>query len=161
MEPEMRLELRVNLVPALYRVLSTSSTQESRRLLVRVAPELVAIWGGIGTEDSTLFWDNEPSPRATLGSYWNEEKIMRENGWERINGSESTLSILCLSESLLRLALDPYPRIHRTTLMCVYGFDAGYDMLVDQVASLIPPAIKVSDHCHALVSGYALEDGIC
>ncbi|GJJ70087.1 hypothetical protein EMPS_02436 [Entomortierella parvispora] len=142
MKPQSQNLLKLFLIPALYRILSTCSSHESQRILVRVVPALMECWGGIGAEDWRMLFDIEPSFKDKLGSYWDEARISMEGSPEGEEGRRVTFSVISTSESLLRLAMDPYPRKPRDAIMNVYGLDVGYDMFVDQVASLIPTAVK-------------------
>ncbi|KAG0051005.1 hypothetical protein BGZ83_004222 [Gryganskiella cystojenkinii] len=141
--------LQIMIVPALYRVLSTCSSQQCQRLLVNVVPKLIMVLRGSQMGKANVFGetDTNSSDRPYLGPYWN--KFIRgqrttedDHSQGGAKNSEGALLILTLSESLLRLALDPYTRDNRMALMSVYGLDIGYDLSVDQVASLIPVAAK-------------------
>jgi len=143
-DPQSQVLLKSALIPAVYRILSTCSSQESQRLLVRVVPVLMESWRGFGVEGWGMLSDNdEPSFQVKLGPYWDEGRISKEGSPGSKDVMLATFSVLSISESLLRLAMDPYPRKLRSAIMTVYRFDVGYDMFVDQVASLVPTAVKV------------------
>ncbi|KAG0277483.1 hypothetical protein BGZ95_005881 [Linnemannia exigua] len=142
--------LRLIMAPALYRVLSISTRQQSHRLLTHAVPVLAQLWGG--PSDPSLFWDDQSDNSAQysrfpkLEPYWDKFK----HGAHQLGGDESetstsstfkttgdALDILLTLESTLRFSLDPLPTKDLKLVLQVFQSDLGYDMMPDQVTSLI------------------------
>ncbi|KAG0249851.1 hypothetical protein BG011_008869 [Mortierella polycephala] len=170
----LRLQDDLNLVvaPALYRVLSISSRSESQRLLIQGVPSLVNLWGQ--SCDSSIHWDithDETTALHTLSSYWDSFRHIKNRG-SGDDTNDRLLTVLQMSEALLRFALEPLPVKNKDMTMKVYSLEVGYDMTADQVASLIQSSIKMfyivsNQHTNkpfknrvGLKTGYFLEEPI-
>ncbi|KAG0375424.1 hypothetical protein BGX24_009133 [Mortierella sp. AD032] len=153
--PSTQHALRSTMAPALYRVLSISTRQQSHRLLTHAVPVLAGLWGG--PSDPGLFWDDESNDSAQhsqlpkLGPYWDKFKHgahqQEEDGPETAMSSTlkitgNALDILLTLETTLRFSLDPLPKKDLKNVLQVFQSDLGYDMMPDQVASLIQSVFK-------------------
>ncbi|KAK3814628.1 MAG: hypothetical protein J3R72DRAFT_480506 [Linnemannia gamsii] len=153
--PSTQHALRSTIAPALYRVLSISTRQQSHRLLNHAVPVLAGFWGG--PSDPSLFWDDESNDSAQhsqlpkLGPYWDKFKHgahqQKEDRPETAMSSTfkntgNALDILLTLETTLRFSLDPLPKKDLKNVLQVFQSDLGYDMMPDQVASLIQSVFK-------------------
>ncbi|KAF9182439.1 hypothetical protein BGZ51_004743 [Haplosporangium sp. Z 767] len=135
-------DLNLVMAPVLYRVLSISSRSESQRLLVQGVPSLVKLWGQ--SCDSSIHWDithDETTALHTLSSYWSSFRLVENRGTEE-DANDRLLTLLQMSETLLRFALEPLPVKNKDMMTKVYSLEVGYDMTADQIASLIQSSIK-------------------
>ncbi|KAF9964318.1 hypothetical protein BGZ70_006624 [Mortierella alpina] len=143
--------LETMLAPVFYRILSISSRSECHRLLTQGVPSLVALCPGSSAVD--LFWEeNATAMSCPLGPYWKcftqgreqavvnfSQGVSSESG---MNLEDILLSVLSMSETLLRFALEPVPPKHKDSVQQVYDLGVGSDIMVDQMASLIQSSIK-------------------
>ncbi|KAF8936425.1 hypothetical protein BGZ58_004205 [Dissophora ornata] len=134
------------LAPVLYRILSVSSRSEGQRLLTRGIPTMTRLWG-ITNED--FFWsiadEGDPtfhklSPYWDVYNYGNNDKQELHAGEHAEDG---LLRILRISEILLRFALEPLPPRNMETTLEVYRLNLGYDIMADQITSLVLSSIKL------------------
>lgn len=129
------------LVAVLYRSMSICTRSQSHRLFVKGVTAVMDMLGGIRLHDITMFDEDskEESAVIQLGSYWEEYvKSVKKD-----SGEKSLLTMLTVSQPLLQLALNPLSDQHRDELVQVYRYGLGFDVLVDQVASLIQSSLKV------------------
>lgn len=128
------------LVAVLYRCMSICTRSQSHRLFAKGVMAVMDMLGGIGLDDLAIIDQagKEETTVAQLGSYWKKYIIGVKEPGEKI-----VLAMLLISQPLLQLALNPLPDQHRDELIQVYRYGLGFDMLVDQVASLIQSSIKV------------------
>ncbi|KAF9572867.1 hypothetical protein EC968_009351 [Mortierella alpina] len=143
-------DLETMLAPAIYRSLSISSRSECHRLLIQGVPLLVALCPG--SSDVDLFWEEDSIAMSRpLGRYWKRFTRGREQVQRTLQGAASessmdledvVLSVLKMSEILLRFALEPVPPKHKDSVLQVYDLGVGSDIMVDQMASLIQSSIK-------------------
>ncbi|KAG0214324.1 hypothetical protein BGX33_002249 [Mortierella sp. NVP41] len=147
--------LRLMVAPALYRVMSISTRYQSHRLLTHALPMLSRLWGG--PSEPNLYWDNldqraTNSQLPTLGSYW--ERFTRNNrdldndleitaaAPTLLKNVQDCLDILVTLETVLRFSLEPLPFKNMASVLQVYRAGLGYDMMSDQVASLVQSSLK-------------------
>ncbi|KAG0099293.1 hypothetical protein BGZ93_008238 [Podila epicladia] len=131
--------VKVMLVAVLYRCLSICTRSQSHTLFAKGVTAVMDMLGGIGLDDIALFDQagKEESTITQLGSYWKEYiKGVKEPS------EKTVLVMLLVSQPLLQLALNPLSDQHRDELSQVYRYGLGFDVLVDQVASLIQSSIK-------------------
>ncbi|KAF9140069.1 hypothetical protein BG015_001802 [Linnemannia schmuckeri] len=155
--PSTQHMLRSTMTPALYRVLSISTRHQSHRLLTHAVPVMAQLWGG--PSDSSLYWDDLDNPTKDshsqcpmLGSYW--DSFMRGGRQQEEEDSEmsepstllknigDSLDILLTLEAVLWFSLVPLPSKGLEAVLQVYESDLGYDMMPDQVASLVQSTFK-------------------
>ncbi|KAF8945431.1 hypothetical protein BGZ47_002626, partial [Haplosporangium gracile] len=155
--PSTQHMLRSTLTPALYRVLSISTRHQRHRLLTHAVPVMTRLWGG--PSDPSLYRDDLDNPtkdshsqRPMLGSYW--DNFTRGGHQQEEEDSEMTepttllknigdsLDILLILEAVLWFSLAPLPSKGLEAVLQVYKSDLGYDMMPDQVASLVQSALK-------------------
>ncbi|KAF9317200.1 hypothetical protein BG003_001065 [Podila horticola] len=130
---------KIMLVAVLYRCMSICTRSQSHRLFAKGVMAVMDMLGGIGLDDLAIIDQagKEETTVAQLGSYWKKYIIGVKEPGEKI-----VLAMLLISQPLLQLALNPLPDQHRDELIQVYRYGLGFDMLVDQVASLIQSSIK-------------------
>lgn len=153
-----QLTFKSTMIPALYRILSISTRNQSHRLLIHAVPVMAQLWGG--PSDSRLYWDDldngivNDSQLPVLGSYWdsfkNDGRQQQEEDFEMTDpttilfkNNEHLLDILLTLETVLRLSLEPLPSKGLEPVFQVYQSGLGYDMMPDQVASLVQSVFKV------------------
>ncbi|KAF9903759.1 hypothetical protein EC991_003407 [Linnemannia zychae] len=148
---------RLTMAPALYRILSISTRRQSHRLLTHAVPAMAQLWGG--PSDPSLFWDDELNNSSTqhnqlltLGPYW--DKFKHGSRHQEVDRKEEdaetglpssvseSLDILLTLETTLRFSLDPLPSKCKEPVLQIFQSDVGYDMMPDQVASLIQSVFK-------------------
>lgn len=131
---------KVMLVAVLYRCLSICTRSQSHTLFAKGVTAVMDMLGGIELDDITVFDQSgkEESSVARLGSYWKEYV----KGVKELS-EKTVLVMLLVSQPLLQLALHPLSDQHRDELIQVYRYGLGFDLLVDQVVSLIQSSIKV------------------
>lgn len=129
------------LVGVLYRSMSIFTRSQNHRLFVKGVTAVIDMLGGIRLDDIAMLDEGSKGESAVmrLGSYWEEyvKSIKKESD------EKALLTMLTVSQPLLQLALNPLPDQHRDELVQVYRYGLGFDVLVDQVASLIQSSIKV------------------
>ncbi|KFH66102.1 hypothetical protein MVEG_08203 [Podila verticillata NRRL 6337] len=131
---------KIMLVAVLYRSMSICTRSQSHRLFAKGVTAIMDMLGGIRLDDITMLDEGskEESTMTQLGSYWGEYvKSVKKD-----SGEKSLLTMLTVSQPLLQLALNPLPDQHRDELFQVYRYGLGFDVLVDQVASLIQSTLK-------------------
>ncbi|KAF9331424.1 hypothetical protein BG006_005709 [Podila minutissima] len=130
---------KVMLVAVLYRCLSICTRSQSHTLFSKGVTAVMDMLGGIELDDIAIFDQSgkEESSVARLGSYWKEYV----KGVKELS-EKTVLVMLLVSQPLLQLALNPLSDQHRDELIQVYRYGLGFDLLVDQVASLIQSSIK-------------------
>ncbi|KAG0367104.1 hypothetical protein BGZ54_004387 [Gamsiella multidivaricata] len=139
-------------VPVLYRVLSISSRSEGCRLLTKGAPRMILFWSGL--PDLSFYWDVvdvQEVMKKPLGPYWDS---FTQAGYHRQGTREAKskftvlgyqdilLLVLHVSEMLLRFSLEPLPPKGTELVLDAFRLELGYDVMIDQVASLILSSIR-------------------
>ncbi|KAG0297065.1 hypothetical protein BGZ96_007766 [Linnemannia gamsii] len=152
-----QLTFKSTMIPALYRVLSISTRHQSHRLLIHAVPVMSQLWGRPGNR--RLYWDDldnvtvNDSQLLALGSYWdsfkNDGRQQQEEDFEMTESTttltkrnEDSLDILLTLEMVLRCSLEPLPSKGVEPVIQVYRCGLGYDMMPDQVASLVQSVFK-------------------
>ncbi|KAF9396504.1 hypothetical protein CPC16_001186 [Podila verticillata] len=133
---------KIMLVAVLYRSMSICTRSQSHRLFAKGVTAIMDMLGGIRLDDITMLDEGskEEWTMTQLGSYWGEYvKSVKKD-----SGEKSLLTMVTVSQPLLQLALNPLPDQHRDELFQVYRYGLGFDVLVDQVASLIQSTLKLA-----------------
>ncbi|KAF9908435.1 hypothetical protein BX616_000152 [Lobosporangium transversale] len=143
------------LFPSLYRILSISSRSEAHRLLVQGLPSILHKWGE--PLNPNFFWhavDQAAAPHQSLSVYWDDflhgkPCILSRNEVDQEQDrnhstEEITLAILTITEMLLRFALEPLPPKNTEIALRVYRIQLGYDLMIDQISSLLLSAMKLA-----------------
>ncbi|KAF9428771.1 hypothetical protein BGZ94_001091 [Podila epigama] len=129
------------LVAVLYRCLSVSTRSQSHRLMLKGMPAIMDMLGGMTLDDMDMFTDMEDSPQELVQSqpdiYWQE---YNRGLWD--HGHRTLSTILMVSQVLVQLSLEPLTLKNRDLLPQVYGYGLGFDIEVDQLASVIQSATK-------------------
>ncbi|KAG0213262.1 hypothetical protein BGX28_004835 [Mortierella sp. GBA30] len=146
--PSLQHDLETMFAPVLYRILSISSRSECHRLLTQGVPCLLRLWPG--SSNKNRFWKQDVAETAhcLLGPYWKDfaqGQVVQVPGAadKNIISLNAVLAVLRMSETLLRFAMEPVPQMQRDNVMQVYSLEVGYNMLVDQMASLVQSSLKI------------------
>ncbi|KAF9167463.1 hypothetical protein DFQ26_004599 [Actinomortierella ambigua] len=156
-------------VVCFYRIMSISTTVETRRLLNGCLPAVFSGYGEdaigkliefqhassrTGANDDTELPTNDHSLSEALQKYW--KKALEPGYTVQATVAGHAMGLLAYLESLIDLALSPLGLSSddhkRQILARVYANDIGFDLMVDQVVSSGISAFKAYDIDWAVVS---------